>query len=92
MFLADMGERPEGKSLDRRDNGKGYSPENCKWSSLKEQGRNKRNNSMVSYQGRDITMVELSEVLGLDYEKLRYRISEKGMTIEGAVEEITNLK
>ena len=92
LFLLDMGERPEGKTLDRKDNNKGYSIENCKWSSLKEQGRNKRNNNIINYQGREITMVELSETLEVDYEKLRYRITTKGMNIEDAVMQIRNSK
>ena len=41
-FLADMGERPEGYTLDRKDNDKDYTPENCKWSSRKEQLFNRR--------------------------------------------------
>lgn len=41
-FLADMGLRPEGKSLGRLDNDKGYSPENCKWQTVKEQCANRR--------------------------------------------------
>jgi len=39
-FLNDMGERPIGKTLDRKDNDKGYSPDNCKWSTVLEQNRN----------------------------------------------------
>ena len=41
-FLSDMGERPENKTLDRKDNKLGYEPTNCKWSTSAEQAQNKK--------------------------------------------------
>lgn len=41
-FLADMGERPEDRTLDRIDNDKGYFPGNCRWATRSEQNKNKR--------------------------------------------------
>lgn len=48
-FLKDMGEKPEGKSLDRIDNNAGYSKKNCRWATWEEQSRNTSRN--IIYKG-----------------------------------------
>ena len=47
-FLADMGERPAGLTLERRDNSKGYDSENCYWATRTDQNRN-RSNSIFTF-------------------------------------------
>jgi hypothetical protein len=48
-FLRDMGERPQGMTLDRIKNGLGYSKSNCRWTTMKEQQRNRGNNVILTY-------------------------------------------
>jgi hypothetical protein len=83
-FLSDMGERPENKTLDRIDPNGNYTPENCKWSSPKEQLRNTRFNKLINFRGRLITIPELSELCGIKIGTLRQRIFKYNWTVEKA--------
>ena len=46
-FYADMGPRPSGRSLERKKNNDGYSPENCVWGTPSDQQRNKRTSKLT---------------------------------------------
>jgi len=53
-FVADMGMRPRGMSLDRLDSNKDYEPGNCKWSTTLEQNRNKRSTRLSMAKAAEI--------------------------------------
>lgn len=74
QFYSDMGERPEGMTLDRVDSSGHYSAENCRWASWKEQGRNRRNNVLLEYQGEVRNLSEWSEITGISYQTLYTRL------------------
>jgi len=73
-FYNDMGDVPDGHSLERIDNDKGYSPENCKWATKKVQTNNARSNIRLVYNGENLTLSQWSRRTGLNYDTLRYRI------------------
>lgn len=84
-FLADMGPRPAGSSLDRIDNSGNYCPENCQWATRIEQGRNKRSNVLITWKGATKTLIEWSEETGIPYITLYTRLHREGWPIERAL-------
>lgn len=78
-FLADMGERPVGMTLDRFPNATGnYEPGNCRWATRREQQRNRPDNHLVQcYSGPNgcKPVIEWSEISGTKYRTILYRLS-----------------
>lgn len=58
-FLSDMGERSNGKTLDRIDNEKGYFADNCQWSTPQQQARNRRNSKLDFYAAVEVAVLRL---------------------------------
>jgi hypothetical protein len=74
-FLADMGERPEGTTLDRIDNNRGYEPGNCRWATTKTQGSNRACVDLITYNGKTLNPEDWARELGLKPQTIRSRIS-----------------
>lgn len=66
-FLADMGERPPGTTLDRIDVSSMYEPGNCRWATVKEQSMNKRDAVWIEYQGRPMRIEDIAAAEGVSY-------------------------
>lgn len=85
-FLADMGHRPSPRhSIERKDTDGPYSPENCCWATAKEQGRNKRNNRLLTFRGTTCPMSEWAELLGISLQTISSRIHQMGWPPEKAL-------
>jgi len=94
-FLADMGERPVGTSIDRIDNSKGYEPQNCRWATSKTQGRNKDANQRFIVDGVEMTLADIADIADVSYVTMKARLN-RGWTIEDAmsknVSDVSELK
>lgn len=84
-YIEDIGPQPgPGYSIDRIDNSKGYSKENCRWSTSVEQANNKRNNRIIECNGVKKTLAEWGRFSGIDCESIAFRLK-FGWDIERAI-------
>lgn len=83
-FVSDMGFRPEGTTLDRIDNDRGYFPDNCRWANPTTQARNRSSTKIVEYEGRELPLAALCEELDKDYDLVRGRLK-VGMPLREAL-------
>lgn len=74
----------ENLTIDRINVNGNYCPENCRWATGKEQNANKRNNRILTYNGKSQTLQQWSEETGIEYTTLLYRIKH-GWTLEAAL-------
>lgn len=85
VFYADMGDKPDTMTIDRKDNDKGYSKENCRWATRSQQARNTRNSTYITLNGKTQTIGDWADAIGIKYHTLYQRLNKLGWTVERAL-------
>lgn len=84
-FLRDMGEVQSGLTIGRIDNNQGYSKENCRWETMKEQQNNRSTNRFVSASGKSLTLCQWAELTGTLGSTIARRLDKLGWSAEEAI-------
>lgn len=73
-FYQDMGDPPDGKTLDRINNNQGYSIENCRWATPRQQNQNTSANINVTFNGETMIAAEWARRIGISSRSFGYRL------------------
>ena len=73
-------------TIERNDNNKNYTPNNCSWIPKKQQARNRRNTHWITYRGETKSLAAWCEELNMNYAKVNARLTKLGWTPERAFE------
>lgn len=88
VFIADMGKRPAGKlTIDRIDNEAGYSRDNCRWATYKENLNHRRITVHALFRGKSVPVSTVAEILGLPWQTV-YRAAKKGRPVEETLQKV----
>ncbi len=73
-FVADMGDKPSGLTIDRIKNEQGYNPSNCRWASRSDQSNNQTTNHLVTANGLTLNIAQWSRKTGIPRTRIRERL------------------
>lgn len=91
-FLAEVGNRPKGKTIDRIDNNKGYEPGNLRWATPAEQSRNLSRNKWIELEGQRLCLKDASVKIGIGLGRIRYYANTRKVTLQEAINHFIKMR